>query len=434
MGKDDEGSYISLFGEDESDHEDGVFYDTILKMSVTLHPASHTTFHDLIAMEEEIEDLLMEYEEILSETQTSKVLKDMTLNMKLKFKKYWGDLDKLNQISMVALVLDPQYKLENLEFILKIRFKNLEDAVKKKNEIKEILKKFYAATTIHSKYITDPIEDVIDEVDVLKLSLFAQVSSNRFLAKIAKKNSNFTTIENVASGSRKVSALWYAQTIAIFIDLCIKEMDLGNRPDTHFNKIEWARLVEPKYAKFQFEGINPEMEEKLYMMFLNVTATGKHSWAPSSSVLPVESDDDVDPLEVNDGSNESMPIETTHTTNNVLKKRTNQSLEIEDNNEKKGKRGGKMGGAAKLSQQIERLVEVVESRSTGTSMANTVSQGTSIAEMMKDVATLPGAKRGSKLWWFATKLFCAQEKRDMFVVMEDPNLKLQFLNHELVEG
>ncbi|CAL9020524.1 unnamed protein product, partial [Prunus brigantina] len=120
VGEDDEGPYISLFGEDESDHEDGVFYDTILKMSVTLHPASHTTFHDLIAMEEEIEDLLMEDEEILSETQTSKVLKDMTLNMKLKFKKYWGDLDKLNQILMVALVLDPQYKLGNLEFILKI--------------------------------------------------------------------------------------------------------------------------------------------------------------------------------------------------------------------------------------------------------------------------------------------------------------------------
>ncbi|XP_021823154.1 uncharacterized protein LOC110764476 [Prunus avium] len=149
------------------------------------------------------------------------------------------------------------------------------------------------------------------------------------------------------------------------------------------------------------------MEEKLDRMFLNVTATGKHSWAPSSGVLPVESDDDVDPLEVNDGSNESVPIETTHTTNNVPKKRTNQSLEIQDNNEKKGKGGGKMGGAAKLSQQIERLVNVVESRSTGTSMANTVSQRTCIAEVMKDVATLPRAERGSKLWWFAAKLFCA---------------------------
>ncbi|BBG94020.1 hypothetical protein Prudu_002203 [Prunus dulcis] len=202
-----------------------VFYDATLKMSVTLHPASHTTFHDLIAMEEEIEDLLMEEEEILSETQTSKVLKDMSLNMKIKFKKYWGDLDKFNQILMVALVLDPRYKLGNLEFILKSRFENPEDAVKKKNEIKEILKKLYEeyvmpppppppptqsssycssdTTTMNTSsslsrggkkrrqmtenwrketrandvvvlehkidmYITDPIEEVVDESDVLK--------------------------------------------------------------------------------------------------------------------------------------------------------------------------------------------------------------------------------------------------------------------------
>ncbi|CAL2247710.1 unnamed protein product [Prunus armeniaca] len=74
-----------------------------------------------------------------------------SLNMKMKFKKYWGDLDKLNQILMVALVLDPQYKLGNLEFILKSRFENSEDAVKKKNEIKEILKK------LHEEYAMPPL-------------------------------------------------------------------------------------------------------------------------------------------------------------------------------------------------------------------------------------------------------------------------------------
>ncbi|CAL2266346.1 unnamed protein product [Prunus armeniaca] len=245
---------------------------------------------------------------------------------------------------------------------------------------------------------------------------------------MAKKNSNFTTTENVASGSRKLSALWNAQTRAIFIDLFIKEVDLGNRPDLKGKETglgwnvakntvdasdEWWQdkiQAEPKYARFQFEDISPEMEEKLDMMFLNITTT------------------------VNGDSNEFVPIESTQTTNNVPKKRTDQSLEIQDNNEKKGKGGGKMGGAAKLSLQIQRIVEVVESRSTGTSMANTVLQGTSITEVMKDVATLPGAECGSKLWWFVTKLFCAQENREMFVVMEDLDLKLQFLNHELAEG
>ncbi|KAI5323435.1 hypothetical protein L3X38_032507 [Prunus dulcis] len=47
---------------------------------------------------------------------------------------------------------------------------------------------------------------------------------------MAKKNTDFTTTENGASGSRKLLALWNAQTIAIFINLCIKEVDQGNRP------------------------------------------------------------------------------------------------------------------------------------------------------------------------------------------------------------
>ncbi|CAL9017409.1 unnamed protein product [Prunus brigantina] len=43
---------------------------------------------------------------------------------------------------MVALVLDPRYKLENLDFVLKRRFEIPQDATKK-NEVKELLMKLY---------------------------------------------------------------------------------------------------------------------------------------------------------------------------------------------------------------------------------------------------------------------------------------------------
>ena len=85
-----------------------------------------------------------------------------------------------------------------------------------------------------------------------------------------------------------------------------------------------------------------------------------------------------------------------------------------------------MGGVAKLYKQIDCLVELVESRSTTTSM-NRSSQGTSITEVMEVEATLQGAEKGSQLRWFATVLFCSQEKREMFSIMTDPDLKLQFL-------
>ena len=50
---------------------------------------------------------------------------------------------------------------------------------------------------------------------------------------------------------------------------------------------------------------------------------------------------------------------------------------------------GKVGGAVKLSQQIERMVDVMENRST-TSMMMKGSQGSSIAKVMKAVSSLPG--------------------------------------------
>ena len=64
------------------------------------------TFHNLIAIEGEIGYLFFG-EQLPSQTHTSMVLKDMACNMKVKFEKYWGDLDKVNQLLMVALLLDP---------------------------------------------------------------------------------------------------------------------------------------------------------------------------------------------------------------------------------------------------------------------------------------------------------------------------------------
>ena len=51
-------------------------------------------------------------------------------------------------------------------------------------------------------------------------------------------------------------------------------------------------------------GINPEMEEKLDRMCMNVTATGVHAWAPSCSKLPSPKvdicEDDAIPVEGGD--------------------------------------------------------------------------------------------------------------------------------------
>ncbi|KAI0516451.1 hypothetical protein KFK09_009130 [Dendrobium nobile] len=142
------------------------------------------------------------------------------------------------------------------------------------------------------------------------------------------------------------SATWELDVKMIFCDLCIKEIELGNRPTTHFNKEGWLNLMKnfsektgreydkvqlknkwdqlkkdwklwkdlkrgstglgwdprrktidapdewwkeklevvPNAKKFKYCGINPELEHKLDSMFMGVVATGVHAWTPNQGI------------------------------------------------------------------------------------------------------------------------------------------------------
>ncbi|KAF7147637.1 hypothetical protein RHSIM_Rhsim03G0092000 [Rhododendron simsii] len=53
----------------------------------------------------------------LSENEDSD-LYDLTMSMRTKFDKYWDDFDKINQMMMFAVVLDPQCKVAFFEYCL----------------------------------------------------------------------------------------------------------------------------------------------------------------------------------------------------------------------------------------------------------------------------------------------------------------------------
>ncbi|XP_040361629.1 L10-interacting MYB domain-containing protein-like [Rosa chinensis] len=285
---------------------------------------------------------------------------------------------------------------------------------------------------------------------------------------MGKKKSTVTETE----GSGKIKATWPDEIVATFCDIAVKEVAKGNRPGTHFDKKGWSNVVEafkkltgrdydksqlknkwdslkndwklwcslmhketgigwdpenPEYRKFRDVGISPDMMDIYDNMFKGTSALGHCVMIPSASidVEEVVEDSELNVISVDDEEDPELGNEERG------KKRTNEDRPAKGNKDKgvvrgpKGKKG-KVGGAVKLYKQIDSLVEVVESRSTATSV-HTSSQGTSIQEVMQVVASLPGAETGTKLWWFATELFCSQEKREMFSVMTDPDLKLQFL-------
>ncbi|XP_048429081.1 L10-interacting MYB domain-containing protein-like [Pyrus x bretschneideri] len=144
------------------------------------------------------------------------------------------------------------------------------------------------------------------------------------------------------------STTWNAHNISIFCDVCIKEVEAGNRPGTYFSKEGYANIranfkaetghdyekvqlknkwdalknewklwkelvgketglgwnsskgtidaskkwwnnkiqINKEYGKLRKKSISPEIEDKLDRMFSNTVATGEHAWAPSFGVLP----------------------------------------------------------------------------------------------------------------------------------------------------
>jgi hypothetical protein len=44
------------------------------------------------------------------------LLSTMANKMKVKYDKYWGDVEKINPLLFVATLLDPRYKMDALEY------------------------------------------------------------------------------------------------------------------------------------------------------------------------------------------------------------------------------------------------------------------------------------------------------------------------------
>ncbi|KAM0983959.1 hypothetical protein ACFX2I_011361 [Malus domestica] len=83
------------------------FYDATLTLSATLTPTSNLILGTVMALQVEIEEKICTF--------SNATLQSVATSMKLKFDKYWGDIEKVNPILFIAQALDPRYKFEMLE-------------------------------------------------------------------------------------------------------------------------------------------------------------------------------------------------------------------------------------------------------------------------------------------------------------------------------
>ncbi|PPD67244.1 hypothetical protein GOBAR_DD35878 [Gossypium barbadense] len=106
------------------------------------------------------------------------------------------------------------------------------------------------------------------------------------------KTRNF--VEGDSTLATKV--VWDDELTLIFCELCVNEVNAGNRPTTHLNSKGWENVVALFQAKTQKIYRKPQLKNKwdtlkkewrLWRELLKEsTATGENAWAPSSGVLP----------------------------------------------------------------------------------------------------------------------------------------------------
>jgi hypothetical protein len=110
-----------------------VFYDVTLKISGSMYSTSNLFFDILCS----VHSCLTEYSE-----SSDPLLSTMANKMKVKYDKYWGDVEKINPLLFVARLFDPRYKMIALEYWFRLSF-GVDKAKRMNTQLKWVLGRLY---------------------------------------------------------------------------------------------------------------------------------------------------------------------------------------------------------------------------------------------------------------------------------------------------
>ncbi|KAI5585082.1 hypothetical protein BDE02_06G122400 [Populus trichocarpa] len=220
-------------------------------------------------------------------------------------------------------------------------------------------------------------------------------------------------------------ACWTREMLHAFCDICIKAIEQGMQPNTHFDKAGWKYRIWKKLIsetgvgwsaelgtiaapdewwkaknqeirgarKFRHVGIDPTLCSKYDIMFTNTVATDQYAWAPSQGL-----NSDEDGLQEGSGDSEE----------------DTQAISL---------------GAGRGSHLFARLDKLVDSVSTKSECTSTVldKKGCSIEEVMKEFHSIEEVVFDSELYCFAIEFFMVRSRREMWAAIGDMDRKFQWL-------
>ncbi|XP_074285178.1 L10-interacting MYB domain-containing protein-like [Silene latifolia] len=203
----------------------------------------------------------------------------------------------------------------------------------------------------------------------------------------------------------------------------------------------WAEKekVDPEVASFRHNGIDnlTEME----VMFSKTFATGDNSFNPymvteteddegydasndvfNDNMVGDESNVDLENIEVSN----DLPLEKDH--QHVKKRKETAENDRKSHITRKGKKS-KVSTALVMQSQLDRICTVMES-----TVANSQTKdqsGYSISECITVLKKIPSIQPRSELFMLGTRLFVKREYREIFIALEEDDLRVNWLDEEL---
>ncbi|KAK4285030.1 hypothetical protein QN277_001781 [Acacia crassicarpa] len=108
-----------------------VLYNITLQFSGSLHVTSNICFQHIVDVSDILQAMANNHNSLLC---------NMAKGMQSKYDKYWGKFENLNPLLVIAVVLDPRYKMKYLNFIFEDKF---HDAAKCEAMSKKVLDVLY---------------------------------------------------------------------------------------------------------------------------------------------------------------------------------------------------------------------------------------------------------------------------------------------------
>ncbi|KAK8328205.1 hypothetical protein V6Z11_A11G235900 [Gossypium hirsutum] len=252
-------------------------------------------------------------------------------------------------------------------------------------------------------------------------------------------------------------AVWDDELTLIFCELCMNEVNAGNRPTTHLNSKGWENVVALFQAKTQKNYGKPQLKNKwdtlkkewrLWRELLKESTgigwcpskktvdateewwakkiqvtTGENAWAPSSGVLPsgVPIGDDTPnegfgDSDENSNENESIPPN-----------------EVPSNPPRKKSSSSRKSSRDPLATHIEKLCEGMASPRKSVNEIVFPHTEYTISNAMDALRDLGDEiPKKDELYYFAIKMFQIPVKREVFLNL-DPDVKVWWLRREYAE-